>query len=403
MIELESRKTKSYNVGLDQARLAEGVNAQIGMVSVEDNLRAELTERTGAVNYFELAVGGSRVTARGYEQRGDISNSFKKSVQAAIDAKVAKRFQLENTGFERVKGALFRLPLYSTVALFSPFPKEKMEGYPGYSLAYFYHILPGERAGEKVVKALSYINRFTPQEQAEILNRLMMRNEVAPTEESILKSPVGVYGVDRDTSSFRQIWQEIGRVYEKKEDREFAHPSFDAVEQYLLHGEAIWKEKHPELSRMMEEVAVYIANRVPFEEWRDKWRIMLNFADKELLHVDLSTILAKVNTNDQVSFVYDLVFEHYSHLSHVPRAVATSCGESGDINPFANPVSELLAKAQIISGTFSITALTKQPSFLQLTDDLGSREVPCSCGHVNIRPYNDVIPACENCSKNLKC
>jgi len=171
------RVNEAFRAGMNQALIEQ---------SVDDQLRSLLAERTQTVHPFTLAVDGADVTARGFEHRGDLGNTYARSIKEAADVQRAGRFELENRGYEKAKEKFFDLPLYSTVVLMSPPPEVVIEGYPGYNLMYFYHILPGETDGKRTIKSLSFINKFEKQEQVEILRRIDPEVEVEATESSIL-------------------------------------------------------------------------------------------------------------------------------------------------------------------------------------------------------------------------
>src|SRR5205823_6068535 len=145
---------------------------------------------------------------------------------------------------------MYRLPDYSTVMFTSPPPDDdvidamtkkgdEMNGYEKEkSMMYFYHILPGEHPKTKNVKALTVVHGFTKEDQAALLNMLMGASLVKPTTESIMLSPISNQhlGNGPGTRTFKQLWTEIEKFYNKKQ-RDFFLPSFEEAEEFLLDGE----------------------------------------------------------------------------------------------------------------------------------------------------------------------
>lgn len=406
----------AFNIEHEQRRLKEkDIRSEDCVKSLEHQLRSLLAERTETTNPFTLEADKDEVRAVGFGHRGDLNLSYKKSVEEAPSEKIARRFHLENDGYNKAKEYFFKLPLYSTVLLFSPPPDTKIEGYPGYSLAYFYHILPSDDAKDKhkrTIKALSFINRFTKEEQASILNSLGCENVAKPKESSILLSPVGVYGLGKDTKSFETIWNTLEREY-KKEKKDFFMPSFKTMEKFLLNGEELWNNKYETLATMISEIGKMISNGATEEELKDKWSIMLNLADQELLHKDITT--EAHNKRDYSSF-YDyshsqqgLIFDQYKHLSFEPRVAATSCGSSGGMKSgLNNPLPDLGFKnnALIVTTSFEMTDAKDDPDLCRCGGKEPHFHCPGSkdgkaCNHVII--VGKGISKCPSCGQGKTC
>lgn len=347
----------AFNLDDERRRIQEpGLSLVAKRDSARDSLRTYLSERTGAPSFFELYAEPEQVTFTGYEQRGDLDNSYKKSVESATVDVVAERYRLENAGYGEVKKRFFDVPLHSTIMLASPSPDEPIPGYPGHNMMYFYHVTPSEDGDTKkrTIKSLAWVNNFTKDEQAQVLNMLGPQEPVVPSEESILLSPVTTYAGKPDTDSFRMLWEQIGEVYEKAEQKKkFKYPSFHVMERYLLHGKDVWENKHQELSRMTKNIAQRLIDGESDEELAKDWDIMLNLADKELLHEDITTQLPReplplTGDGDEDD---DEIFGRYSHLSYRPRATNTSCGVSAGLGDYTPETRT----AGIITGTFTVT------------------------------------------------
>lgn len=399
------QERRSYNIQYEHNRLAEeGFIEASRRISLVENLRAEIAERVQMVNPFELHLNASQVTAKGYEHRGDISSTFKKSEDVAEEQgrdPVAKRFALENEGYEAAKKEFATRPLFSTVALFSPAPRVPIEGYPGYNLMYFYHILPGEKPDTRTIKALALINRFDKREQAEILENIERGKPVSPTEEDILLSPRGIdsSSVIPDTTSFRTIWKEVENVYKRKE-RDFKIPSVDVAESYLLFGEMAWKHRHAKIQTMMESIAQSIEYGISEndEDLQERWRILLNLADRELLHADFSEHMPVVNVRLQRVENADarVLFDAYAHLNGDVRQTTTSCGASGGIGKksiFVNPLQTLIQQAQISTASFEIHISNPLENVIEEDEEFDGFECP-RCPYKTTKPVGESCPGC---------
>lgn len=401
-----TQERRSYNIQYEHNRLAEdGFLEASRRISLVENLRSEIAERVQMVNPFELQLAASQVTAKGYEHRGDISSTFKKSEDVAEQEgrdPVAKRFALENEGYEAAQKEFATRPLFSTVALFSPAPSIPIEGYPGYNLMYFYHILPGKEPGTRTIKALSYINHFDQKEQAEILENIERGKPISPTEEDILLSPRGVdsYSVTPDTTSFRSIWKEVEKVYKRKQ-RDFKIPSVDVAENYLLFGEMAWKHRHAKIQSMMENIAQSIEYGVSEndEDLQERWRILLNLADKELLHADFSEYMPIINVRLPLVEHTDarVLFDAYAHLNGDVRQTTTSCGTSGGLgrkNIFVNPLKTLIQQAQISTASFEINISDPLENVIEEDEEFDGFECP-KCSFKTKSPVGDACPSCK--------
>lgn len=347
----------AWNHEHERSRLSEaGVTRERGLSSTQQQLWSLLAERTEDLNPFDLEVdlalhGQGEVTAEGFSHRGDLSNSYQRSVQAAENETIVRRYQLENQGYEKARELFFDLPLYSTILLLSPPADVPIKGYGRQSMACFYYILPGEGENKRIIKSLALTHYFSQEEQAAILNNFLIREKVVPREESILLSPICIYGFGKDDrESLRIIWQEMEGVYSQK-PRDFWLPSFEIIEEFLLHGEEIREREHPALSQMISEIAVWYASGDFPADFASKWKIMLNLADKELLHRDVSekkTVDGQMvsATSTQKLFYFNnsfyrsdfergeidgTIFSYYQELNYEPRVVATQCGPSGGI------------------------------------------------------------------------
>lgn len=343
----------AFNLDDERKRLREpGLSQQAKTDSTRDSVRTYLMERTGAPSYFRLEANPEAVTAVGYEQRGDLDNSYAKSVQEAEKDDIAKRYRLENEGYAEVKKQFFDLPLYSTIMLFSPSPDVPIPGYPGHGMTYFYHILPHAEKKKRVIKALAIKNYFTKDEQAEILTTIGAKAQVSPTEEGILRTPVAAYSGTEDAGSMGMLWEKVDEVYSRRpREADFPRPSFNVLKRYMLHGKELWDKKHQALSLMTEDMAKRIIRGESDENLAKDWDIMLNLADKELLHEDVSPALPG---EDMVLRVIPdretVIFDRYRHLSFAPRRMPTPCGLSAGLGTYSTQASD----PTMITGTFVV-------------------------------------------------
>lgn len=400
----------AFNLEYEQRRIGEfGIKKDAIQDSLNYQLRSLLAERTETVNPFTLYAEKGLATAKGFDHRGDLSVSYEKSVEEAKSELIARRFQLENDGYKRVKEQFFEVPLYSTFVLFSPPPEIHIEGYPGYNQAYFYHILPGEHKGQRTIKALSFINWFEKQELADIINNLTFSQSVKPTERSILMSPAAVYGISKDATSFRTIWKEIENVYQRRK-RNFPLPPVEITEQFLLNGEELWKRKHKTLSMMTEEMSDMIAKGATEEQLRDKWAILFNLADQELLHKDVSDVSLPLRNVEGISSEErGVIFDRHRDLSYRPRAAATSCGPSGsEESTLENQLNSLgIDKSSLITTrTFTIEDAKNDPNLCRC----GGKEPHFHCpGEIDGKPCKEAIVVgkgitkCSNCGTGKVC
>src|SRR3989344_1205920 len=236
------KTVSAWNNDHELRRLAEeGLSYDAKVASLKDQYWSLLAERTGTLNNFTLDVSNDdrKVTAIGFEHRGDLDSTYEKSVREAESEVIAKRYDLENRGYEAVKKKFFELPLYSTVVLFSPPPSHDMQkkGYGGDTSICFYHILPGETKDKRIIKSLALLNKFDEEDSASILNNLG-DEKVLPTEESILLSPIGIKSKDSNTGSLKTIWNSIEDQYQRK-NYNFLLPPYELVENFLLHGDKL--------------------------------------------------------------------------------------------------------------------------------------------------------------------
>ncbi len=332
----------AFNLEHDQRRLMEaGLSDEAKVQSTYDNVRTLINERTGMPSHFDMLVGRNQVTSIGYEQRGDISNSFEKSVQEATKNQIAVRYAMENLGFEEVKKNFFTLPLHSTILMFSPPPDKPIPGYPGHSMAYFYHIQPGENKDERNIRAVAWINNFSKEEQADLLNDIRGEEEVKvqPYEGSILTSPASVMrGFSNDTESFRTIWGKIGQKFLEKEHRNFVLPPTGLMETILLRGDKFMKEKFPELDSVMMDLAERVSRGETQSEIAEQFNIMLNMADQQLLYKDLGKFeevtmkpvqVKEVRAEESPPPPVATILQRNRHLRTNVRTVDTTCDVSG--------------------------------------------------------------------------
>src|SRR3989344_2723640 len=115
----------AFNLEHEQRRLAEqGISPGAKVVSVKDNLRTLVFERTHTPSFFALTAKADEVTSVGYEHRGDLNNSFVRSEEEAPAQRIEARYALETQGYNKAREKFFTLPLYSTIMLISPPPDE---------------------------------------------------------------------------------------------------------------------------------------------------------------------------------------------------------------------------------------------------------------------------------------
>lgn len=347
----------AWNNEHEISRLAEeGLGYDAKVTSLKNQYWSLLAERTGTLNNFTLDVDNvnKKATAVGFEHRGDLDNSYGKSVKEAESEIVARRYNLENKGYEAVKKQFFELPLYSTIVLFSPPPSHDMQkfGYGSDTSICLYHILPGQDDSKRTIKSLALLNKFTEEDSADVLNTLGTE-KVLPTEESILLSPRGVRAQESTTGSLKTIWNNIEKQYEQQH-YDFVLPPYEIVENFLLHGDKL-KDKHTTLSAMIDHLAHKYARGELDQDFQKKWHIMLNLADQELLHKDETR---PVSIGEKV-FTYSVsqtLFEAHAHLDHKPRMVAGNCGNSGsEMDSLTkNPLKALNASTLLTTNTFEV-------------------------------------------------
>ena len=374
----------AFNLEHEQRRLQEaGLTFDTKVRSTKDNLRTLVAERTGAPSFFEMRVHDSLVTSTGYEQRGDLGNSFSKSEEEAQTEVIARRYGLENKGYERVKDRFGELPLYSTVLLFSPPPDEPIPGYPGHSFAYFYHILPGEKEGERTIKALAWVNRFSKEDQSEILNNLQREEKVLPSEQSILTSPISVLG----EGSFKKIWEKMRQYYDEKEYSGFTCPNEDIMKDYLLNGDRIMRSRFAELDIMQEDLAKRLARGEGIAQIREDFDTMLKRGDKDWLHKDWGK-LDSIHMNVPVLLIpkdAGIIFALNKNNDKV-RQVMTFCG-----------LSSGLSKNDSQINSWSFTVKTDQNKTSEQT------KLCCTCPFCNKQVEAEIGGGrivCPNCKKS---
>lgn len=374
----------AFNLEHEQRRLQEaGLTFDTKVRSTKDNLRTLVAERTEAPSFFEMRVHDSLVTSTGYEQRGDLGNSFSKSEEEAQTEAIARRYGLENKGYERVKDRFSELPLYSTILLFSPSPDESIPGYPGHSFAYFYHILPGEKEGERTIKALAWVNRFSKEDQSEILNNLQGEEKVLPSEQSILTSPISVLGED----SFKKIWEKMRQYYDEKEYNGFTCPNEDIMEDYLLNGDRIMRSRFAELDIMQEDLAKRLARGEGIVQIREDFDTMLKRGDKDWLHKDWGK-LDSIHMNVPAMLMpkdAGIIFALNKNNDTV-RQVMTFCG-----------LSSGLSKNDSQINSWSFTVKTDQNKTSEQT------KLCCTCPFCNKQVEAEIGGGrivCPNCKKS---
>lgn len=366
--------------------------------SVKGNIWGLLAERTGTLHSFTIKTDNGNITsAPGYEHRGGLVKSYEKSEKEAGTDQLVERYRIETAGYEEAEKLFFELPYYSTVLLLSPAPEKipqelKEQGYEGQSMAYFYHILPGEEKDRRVIKSLTWANHFDLEDQAKILNHFLGEGVVEESEESILLHPVGNCVFTQNTQSLRLLWDKIAEGYAEK-DRKFILPPYRLIEEYLLNGRELQKNKHRVLSIMIDEIARLKVEGVADDELEHKWAIMLNLADQELLHKDISEQAPPVEYVWPVAYRFDdrmydsdplLVFEHHQHLNYTPRTVASHCGTSGGIGD--NGVDSLLT---------SLTTRTFEAEKLYSSTDETSE--PFKCPKCKKETHGRVGNSCPSC------
>ncbi len=328
----------AFNLEHEQRRLGErGLTQAAAVQSAKDSISTYLFERNKMPSPFGLEARGEKVEAVGYEHRGDLAVSFQKSVDEAKTTAIEKRYQLENKGYEEAKKMFFAVPLHSTVLLLSPPPEKPIPGYPGHSMAYFYHILPGESSDKRTIKALSWVHDFSKEEQASLLQHLGAK-DIKPTEESILLHPVAASDFARDTGSFHLLWDTIGAFHARKE-RTFSCLPGKFMEDLLLYGQEIWDKRYPEIASMRNNLAERVVAGETQQQIGKDWDIMLNLAEIELSHVDISRRLLSEPTLQDFSVSTPrgrTVFDSHRHLSYQPTMIDTSCGSSGGMGKYGS-------------------------------------------------------------------
>lgn len=345
----------AFNLEHEQRRLSEsGITYSAGVKSIKDNLRTLVAERTEAPSFFELSVKDDAVTSVGYEHRGDLNNSFARSETEAPSERIVRRYCIENRGYSEARSEFGKLPLYSTVMLFSPPPDEPIPGYPGHSFAYFYHILPSENEGQRTIKALAWINRFTKEDQAAILNSFNPKAQVLPTEESILTSPVSVSS-GTGTESFQTLWDTMRQHFKNKGYSDFACPSGQVMQEHLLNGDKLMQSKYLELDIMIDDLAKRLANGGTRESIADDFDTMLIRGDKDWLHKDWGYqqsihMNIPMHTPNLPKAAY--IFAQNKSSEQV-RQVMTFCGLSSGMSSgmFGTPVS---GESQVNTWSFSV-------------------------------------------------
>lgn len=391
----------AFNLEYEQRRLSEpGITYSAKVKSAKDSLRTLVSERTHAPSFFELSAKPDEVTSVGYEHRGDLDNSYAKSVEEAPTDAIARRYDLENQGYRKVREQFFDLPLYSTFMLFSPPPDESIPGYPGHSFAYFYHILPGEKEDERTIKALAWSNRLTREDQAGILNSFRQQGNVLPTEESILTSPIRVEG-GNGTESFRKVWLAIQEVVKNKGYTDIVCPPAYVMEQYMLRGDDMMRTQHTDFDVMVEDLAKRLVNGATRDEIADDFDTMLGTGDKDFLYKDWG-YQPNIHMNiprhaDLDNHQAAIIFQQNRHLGQDVRQVMTFCGISGGMktsNPFeTNQPSQ---DALINSWTFTVKNESEQTlqeqTKLCCTCPFCEREVEAEIGGGRIR--------CPECKKS---
>jgi len=323
----------AFNLEFEQKRLQEpGLTYAAGVQSTRDSLRTLVAERTNAPSFFALNATPLAVTSVGYEHRGDLHNSFAKSVEEAEAEAIARRYDLENRGYDRVKQQFFSVPLYSTFILFSPPPDEPIPGYPGHTPIYLYHVLPGrnDEDGEKEreIKALSWDTWLKKEEQAEILNELDPKVNVLPTEESILTSPINVVGAE----SFQTLWNKVREYALRRGYSASSFPQSSVMEDYLLHGEEVMQTQHPDFYVMIDDLATRLVEGATRDEIADDFDTMLKRGDKDFLYKNWGyQSVVQMSIPGRRTLDPRLIFQQ-NRSSEAVRLAVTFCGPSGGIS-----------------------------------------------------------------------
>lgn len=382
--------------------------AEVGVTNLKESVVNDIwtlkreREGVGMLSPFEQVAINNTVTAIGYEHRGDLTNSWSMSVEQASEEIIARRYALENAGYEAAKALFFDMPAHSTVLLFSPPPDDpygrfKEKGYGGHSMAYFYHILPGEDDSSRTIKSLTFMHGLSIEEQAQILNNLHGEKVVEPTESSVLLNPVGVSVLTEDTASFKFLWSEIEKMYDTK-FRDFILPPLKLAEEMLLNGRELQKSQNQVLSLMIDELAQEIAGGKSEHEIRIRWNIMLNLADSGRLSQDFSTDEKETTSLEPLSFYQaQAIFMHYQHLNYEPEQIATACGLSGSLSTSSSLSSTIF-------GTNEFT-VNKEPTSTQENPDELYKWVCKKCGHshdIDV-PKGKYKATCDGCGVSGRC
>ena len=384
----------AFNLEHERARLVEpGLTYGAKVKSTRDNLRTLVAERTESPSFFELKARNEEVTSVGYEHRGDLDNSYKKSVENAPNERIANRYNLENKGYLEAKKKFFELPIGSTVLLFSPPPDEEIPGYPGHSYAYFYHILPGETESERTIKALAWVNRFTKNDQAEILNSFDENVNTLPTEESILTSPVSVSS-ESEKNSFDTVWSSLRGYFKNKGYDNFYCPPSNVMQQLLLNGENYMQSNNFELEIMIDSLAHRLSNGEGKNEIADDFDTMLKRGDRDFLYKNWG-LQKDVHMNTPINHATAdayIVFARNRNSEQV-RQVMTFCGMSSGMDQ--SNMKGSVQGSQINTWSFNVNKGPEQPS--------GETILCCTCPfcekEVDARISEGKI-SCPNCKKS---
>ncbi len=365
--------------------------------TVKSNLSAYLYERQGALSPFSLTAEPAKVSQSGYEHRGDgdLSASYSKSVEEAGADVIKRRYEVENAGWEMAKRKFFQLPVGSTVFLSSCTPDKSIPGYAGHNNAYLYHILPHESGDQdkRTIKAITWVNYFTKEEQINVLKSIDPFAHVEESEESILLSPVAAYPFGDSIASFRLIWEKLREEYQKKKrEPGFRMPSSDFVEGLLMHGKEVWERKYPTLAAMSNNSSSRLVDGRIDDQFKLDWDIMLNHADELFngqsasgptlkIHEDVSH---KIPSKEivQINLKRDyagspskktdnmFIFNQFRHLSYQPKPKATACGLSSGMGFYG-----ITNSATVTTGTFIVQAT---PGFSSGNINMAINAMPAS-------------------------
>jgi hypothetical protein len=101
---------------------------------------------------------------------------------------------------------------------------------------------------------------------------------------------------------------------------------------------------------MTKEIAKRIIAGESDRDLAEDWDIMLNLADKELIHEDITSQLPEEPIDISSKGKEQIVFDRHRNLAHKPRTVITSCGVSAGLGEYETEA----AVPTLLTGTFTV-------------------------------------------------